>query len=321
MNPVVMTLRWTVSKLMMVILLDFPNDIWMLPAPKKVSMDSVDMRHTLRWRPLQASCNTTVLYSVQYQGEFELLLRNGSWVDAAECQQIPETHCDLSFDLGSDSDYNLQVRAQCGSQLSAWTRLSQPFNRRDTVMTVPEMLVTTAGDTLQVTFDKLPPLAAVSVTLWKKDDETQAAVFSMPAEQTVLHIAALQVGAMYCFRAQIVLDSGLHSSSTDARCVSITGAVPWKKPTTVTVTVIVMAGLLFAVFWSVVHCRPDACQTYFHKEPLPQSLKGNWDIKILMSPQEDELCERIPAVLSVDSKRRASKTDAESAAHLDNQQY
>uniref|UniRef100_A0A3B4ZCN5 Fibronectin type-III domain-containing protein n=1 Tax=Stegastes partitus TaxID=144197 RepID=A0A3B4ZCN5_9TELE len=150
-------------------------DIWMLPAPKKVSMDSVDMRHTLRWRPLQASCNTTVLYSVQYQGYFELLLRNGSWVDAAECQQIPETHCDLSFDLGSDSDYNLQVRAQCGSQLSAWTRLSQPFNRRDTVMTVPEMLVTTAGDTLQVTFDKLPPLAAVSVTLWKKDDETQVA--------------------------------------------------------------------------------------------------------------------------------------------------
>uniref|UniRef100_A0A3Q1BUH6 Fibronectin type-III domain-containing protein n=1 Tax=Amphiprion ocellaris TaxID=80972 RepID=A0A3Q1BUH6_AMPOC len=138
-----------------------------------ISMDSVDMRHTLRWRPPQASCNTTVLYSVQYQGYFELLLRNGSWLDAAECQQIPGTHCDLSLDLGSDSDYNLQVRAQCGSQRSAWTRLSRAFNRRDTLMTVPEMSVTTSSDALQVTFNKLPPSAAVSVTVWKEGDEMQ----------------------------------------------------------------------------------------------------------------------------------------------------
>ncbi|XP_035797952.2 cytokine receptor family member B16 isoform X2 [Amphiprion ocellaris] len=302
------------------------TDIWTLPAPSRVSMDSVDMRHTLRWRPPQASCNTTVLYSVQYQGEFELLLRNGSWLDAAECQQIPGTHCDLSLDLGSDSDYNLQVRAQCGSQRSAWTRLSRAFNRRDTLMTVPEMSVTTSSDALQVTFNKLPPSAAVSVTVWKEGDEMQAAVFSMPSEQTVLHVAALQVGVMYCVSAQVVLDSGLHSSSTDTRCVSITGAAAWKRPTTVTVTVIVivMAGLLFALFWSVVHCRPDACQTYFHKEPLPQSLKGDWSVQIPMSPQEAELgevCERIPALLSVDSERRASKTDAEFTAHLDNHKY
>lgn len=46
----------------------------------------------------------------------------------------------------------------------------------------------------------------------------------------------------------------------------------WKRPTTVTVTVVITAGLLFAVFWSVVHCRPDACKTYLHKEPLPHSL-------------------------------------------------
>uniref|UniRef100_A0A3Q1HK77 Fibronectin type-III domain-containing protein n=1 Tax=Acanthochromis polyacanthus TaxID=80966 RepID=A0A3Q1HK77_9TELE len=171
------------------------TDIWTLPAPSRVSMDSVDMRHTLRWRPPQAPCNTTVLYSVQYQGYFELLLRNGSWVDAAECQRIPQTHCDLSFDLGSDSDYNLQVRAECGSQRSAWTRLSRAFNRRDS-------------------------------------------------------------------KTKHTLLQGQRRARSAA----------WKRPTTVTVTVIVMAGLLFALFWSVVHCRPDACQTYFHKEPLPQSL-------------------------------------------------
>lgn len=49
-------------------------------------------------------------------------------------------------------------------------------------------------------------------------------------------------------------------------------APAWKTPTTLTVTVIIMAGLLFVLFWSIVHCRPETCKTHFHKEPLPQSL-------------------------------------------------
>ncbi|XP_069026146.1 interleukin-20 receptor subunit beta [Embiotoca jacksoni] len=312
--------------MMMVMLLDFTKDIWTLPAPSRVSMDSVDMRHTLRWRRLQAACNTTVLYSVQYQGEFELLLQDGRWVDAAECQRIPRTHCDLTFDLGSDSDYNLRVRARCGRRLSAWTELGRPFNRRDTVLMVPEITVTTAGDALQVSFDGLPLTATVSVTVWKKGHELQAAVYSVAAEQAALHVAALQEGAVYCVRAQVVLDSKLRrsSSSTDTRCVSITGpdaAAAWKRPTTVTLTVVFTAGLLLALFWSIVHCRPDACRAYFHKEPMPRSLKGKWDIRRLTSPQEDELCERISAVLGVEPERNASETDAAFATHSGDQKY
>lgn len=63
--------------------------------------------------------------------EFELSVLHGSWVDAPECQQTRHTRCDLTLDLGSDSDYNVHVRAQCGSTLSPWTDLSPPFNRRD----------------------------------------------------------------------------------------------------------------------------------------------------------------------------------------------
>ncbi|XP_068582230.1 interleukin-20 receptor subunit beta [Cebidichthys violaceus] len=282
--------------MMMMVLLDFTNsDVWTLPAPSSVFMESVDMKHELKWSPLQAPCSTAVLYSVQFQGEFELMVLNGSWVDAPECQLIPHTHCDLTFDLGSDSDYNLHVRAQCGSQRSPWTQLSPPFNRRDTVLMAPEMTVTAVGDTLQVTFAKLPLTAVVSVTVWKRGDELQAAVYAMPAEQTVLHVAALQEGAEYCVRARTILDTHIHSSSTDTECVSITGRpdAAWKRPTTVTVTVVVMAGLLFAVFWSAVHCRPHGCQTYLHKEPLPRSLEPDWDIQIPMSPEEAELCDPI----------------------------
>lgn len=63
--------------------------------------------------------------------EFELMVLNGSWVDALNCQRTAETCCDLTSDLGSDSDYSLRVRARCGPGTSAWARASSPFNRRD----------------------------------------------------------------------------------------------------------------------------------------------------------------------------------------------
>ncbi|XP_071347612.1 interleukin-20 receptor subunit beta isoform X1 [Trachinotus anak] len=316
-NTVVMRVRWTASLLpmmmMMMVLLDLNNEVWMLPAPSSVSIKSVNMRHTLSWRPLQASCNTSILYSVQFQGEFELTVQSGSWVDAHDCQRIGHTHCDLTSDLGSDSDYNLHVRAQCGSELSAWTELSRPFNRRDTVLTVPEMNVSTVGDALQVSFDNLPHTAIVSVVVWKRGQELQAAVYTMPAEQKVLHVADLQDGAMYCVRAQTILQPHLQSGSTDPHCVSVTGPdAVWKKPTTAAVTVIIMAALLFAVFWSVVHCRHDACQTYFHKEPLPRSLQPDINIEIQMGRQEEERCERIHMMQSVDSE------SAGFTSHLEN---
>lgn len=31
-------------------------------------MDSLNMRHVLRWRPLQDNCSTALVYSVQFQG-------------------------------------------------------------------------------------------------------------------------------------------------------------------------------------------------------------------------------------------------------------
>lgn len=62
--------------------------------------------------------------------EFELEHQNGRWMEAPGCQRITLSHCDLTSDLGSDSDYNIRLRAHCGSQRSAWTKLRPPFNRR-----------------------------------------------------------------------------------------------------------------------------------------------------------------------------------------------
>lgn len=63
--------------------------------------------------------------------EFELQVLNSSWMDAAECHLTSVAHCDLTLDLGSDSDYRLRVQALCGSRRSPWSELSQPFNRKN----------------------------------------------------------------------------------------------------------------------------------------------------------------------------------------------
>ncbi|XP_034039658.1 cytokine receptor family member B16 [Thalassophryne amazonica] len=244
-----------------------------LPAPSEVSMESINMRHTLMWRPLQSHCNTAIVYSVQFQGEFELDILNGSWVDAWECQQITLTHCDLTFDLGSDANYNLRVRAQCDSQASPWTKLHRPFNRKETVPMPPKMELMLLGNTLQLSFDNTGYITFINVTVWKRGSESKATVHIVPAGQKLMYVTALQESAEYCVRAKLVVDPQLQSSSTDMRCITVSGpGATWKKSTAVTVTVIVMAGLLFAMFWSVVHCRPDSCQAYFRKEPLPRSL-------------------------------------------------
>ena len=63
--------------------------------------------------------------------EFERTILNDSWLDSPKCRRTPRTHCDLTPDLGSDSDYGVRVRAECGQQVTPWTRLNALFNRRE----------------------------------------------------------------------------------------------------------------------------------------------------------------------------------------------
>ncbi|XP_058483471.1 cytokine receptor family member B16 isoform X2 [Solea solea] len=322
-----MTLMWTKSLVMiiiMILLLDSNSGVrTLLPPPASVSVESVDMRHILRWRPLQVSCNTSsALYSVQFQGEFELTVLNDSWVDAAECQLIPRSHCDLTLDLGSDSDYSVRVRAKCGSQLSTWAVLSPPFNRKNSVLTVPDMKVSAVGDTLQVSFDKVPPSAVIRVTVWRSGNELKADVYSIAAEQAGLNIADLQEGVKYCVRARLILENQLQSNSTDTHCDVIPGSGPaWRTVTTVTVTIVLMSVLLSAIFSVVVHC--DFCQTYFQKDPHPLSLPSVWDLQTATVCHEPEVCDLIDAMINSEQQTLKSDEDEEDedvfVSHVDKQ--
>ncbi|XP_030630623.1 interleukin-20 receptor subunit beta [Chanos chanos] len=185
-------------------------------------MQSVNMRHMLRWRPPQTNCGI-VQYSVQFQGEFERLYLNGSWETALDCQQISQHECNLTSDLASDSDYNIRVQAECNNRTSSWASLPAPFNRRDTVLLAPVMSVKVSGDTIQVGFSDLPLSVSVTVDVWRKGNERNVSSHVVTARPSYLSITALQEGATYCLRAQAQLETSTRnkSNNTDTQCVSI----------------------------------------------------------------------------------------------------
>ncbi|KAJ3595636.1 hypothetical protein NHX12_004939 [Muraenolepis orangiensis] len=209
----------------------------MLPALQELSMGSLDMRHTLTWRPLAVPCSTATLYTVQFQGEFERSILNDSWLDAPQCRRTPRTHCDLTSDLGSDSDYGVRVRAECGQQVSLWARLSGLFNRRDASLSPPEMAVEALGDGVRISFQRLPQTASVNIT---------ASTDVLPADQTALLVAALQEGGVYCVQAWTYLDPQRRSPEE-----------PWKKPTVAMVTAVATVTLLLAVLCDPIGRQSD----------------------------------------------------------------
>ncbi|KAM9790458.1 cytokine receptor family member B16 [Syngnathus typhle] len=227
-----------------------------LPPPSHVTMDSVNLKHMLRWHPAKAPCATPLLYSVQFQGEFEATVRAGIWLNSTNCQDVTRTYCDQTLDLGSDSDYNIRVRVRCASKTSAWARLSPPFNRRDTVLTAPLMKVSTVGDGLLVFFEEAPPTASLEVEVRQSGDALhQALVFAIMAEEKLLHVADLREESVYCVRARVLLKQ-LRSRNSQEQCVRVTGPqANWGGPATAVLTLLLMAGVAFATLWCAVQCR------------------------------------------------------------------
>ncbi|XP_019730511.1 interleukin-20 receptor subunit beta [Hippocampus comes] len=263
-----------------------------LPPPGHVTMDSVNMKHVLKWRPPPAPCSTPLLYSVQFQGEFELTVMDGIWVDSPECQDMTRTHCDQTLDLGSDSDYNIRVRARCASQTSEWAQLSPPFNRRDTLLTVPLMTVSAVGDALLVSFEQALLTASIEVEVWKHGNAPgQGRVFAVPAAEKLLHVADLQDRSLYCVRARVLMKEQLLSQDTQEQCVHVSGPhAPWKSPTTAVLTLLLMVGVAFSAVWCVVQCRTRRSCRNFQKEPLPHSLLHEGAAPIMPDELKEEVC-------------------------------
>uniref|UniRef100_A0A3B1K849 Interleukin 20 receptor subunit beta n=1 Tax=Astyanax mexicanus TaxID=7994 RepID=A0A3B1K849_ASTMX len=247
----------------------------LLPSLQNLSIQSVNMRHLLKWSPLQEACGT-VQYSVKFQGEYETHMLNGSWVDAYDCQRISQTQCDLTLDLGSDSDYSIVVQAQCGDQTS-WTQLPSAFNRRDTELVAPNMSVSVTGSLIQVDFTEVHPQITISLRVWREGDEQNASSQVIKAQPYQFSFDTQQNGGTHCVKAEARLESLNKSSSTETNCISVPKLPSgWIKPVAVSAAVVISVFTALALGWRLPRCLPRLRQTMCTKKQLPSALLEDW---------------------------------------------
>ncbi|KAK1790741.1 hypothetical protein P4O66_014598 [Electrophorus voltai] len=272
----------------------------LLPTPQNISIQSVNMRHLLKWRPLEADCET-LYYSVMFQGEFEIHMLNGSWVDAYNCQKIIKTECDLTLDLGSDSDYSISVQALCDGQTS-WGRLPMTFNRKDTLLEVPNMTVDVTGSMIQVGFSEIFPYTTINLSVWREGDEhnmlitltniqvfvvyiccasckppkllsSQVSTQVIKARPYLLFFDTKQNRGRHCLKAEAFLETINKTSISKTRCVYIFRPLShWLMPLIVSATIAVIIAMALALGWMAPHCGAWLRQGMCHKEVLPKAL-------------------------------------------------
>ncbi|KAK7162568.1 hypothetical protein R3I93_006792 [Phoxinus phoxinus] len=244
------------------------------PTALNTSMHSVNMKHVLRWSPLQASCST-VNYSVQFQGEYEFYKLNASWMNAYDCQEISANRCDLTHDLASNSDYSIRINTNCDGQKS-WTQLPATFNRRDTVLLAPKMTVDVERDPIQVGFSTTLSDMTINLKVWKEGDEQNALNYAIRAYPYHFSIAAHRGREKMCFRAEAVVEAINKICSIDTQCVIIPEQTPdFVKPMIVSGAVVVAVAVAFILGWSATHFGPQI-KEICHREPIPSVLLEDW---------------------------------------------
>uniref|UniRef100_A0A8C5YHB9 Interleukin 20 receptor subunit beta n=2 Tax=Microcebus murinus TaxID=30608 RepID=A0A8C5YHB9_MICMU len=196
-----------------------------LPAPQNLSVHSTNMKHLLIWSPVIIP-GETVYYSVEYQGEYESLYTSHVWIPSSWCSLMEEPECDVTDDITATVPYNLRVRATLGSQSSAWSTLTQPFNRNSTILTPPGMELTKDGFHLVIELEDLGPQFEFLVAYWKREAGAKEHVKTVSSGGIPLHLVTMEPGAAYCVKAQTFVKAiGRHSAFSQAECVEVQGEV------------------------------------------------------------------------------------------------
>ncbi|XP_023368795.1 interleukin-20 receptor subunit beta isoform X1 [Otolemur garnettii] len=198
-----------------------PDGVAILPAPQNLSVHSTNMKHFLMWSPVIVP-GETVYYSVEYQGEYERLYLSDVWIPSSWCSLTEKTECDLTEDITATVPYSLHVRATLGSQTSAWSTLTHPFNRNSTILTPPWMDVTKDGFHLVIELEDLGPQFEFLVAYWRRESATKEHIKMVRSGGIPVHLVTMEPGAAYCVKAQAVVKAiGRHSAFSQAECIEV----------------------------------------------------------------------------------------------------
>ncbi|XP_032887412.1 interleukin-20 receptor subunit beta [Amblyraja radiata] len=195
------------------------RDLEELPKPENVSVNSINMRHILRWSSVRVPLGE-VSYSVQFQGEFERNHRK-TWVAITECSSIRETWCDVTADISSDVGYDLKVRTELGNVTTEWQNLSKLFNRKETNLTAPTLTAAVSGGRVTLNVSEIKKNINANIYYWKEGVEQQ--VMNVSLDQTQIpYYLSVEKGVAYCFQAQLyILEYNKFSSFSDIMCETV----------------------------------------------------------------------------------------------------
>ncbi|KAM7062994.1 LOW QUALITY PROTEIN: interleukin-20 receptor subunit beta [Molossus nigricans] len=192
-----------------------------LPAPQNLSVQSINMKHLLMWSPV-IMAGEIILYSVEYQGEYESLYMSHLWIPSSRCSPTKDAECDVTDDITATVPYNLRVRATLGSKTSAWSALKHPFNRNSTILTPPGMEVTKDGFHLVVKLEDLGPQFEFLVAYWRREPGAKEHVKIVKIRHIPVHLETMEPGAVYCVKAQAFVKAiGRHSAFSQAECIKV----------------------------------------------------------------------------------------------------
>ncbi|XP_065131977.1 interleukin-20 receptor subunit beta [Paramisgurnus dabryanus] len=236
--------------------------------PLNMSMHSVNMKHILKWTPLSCS---TVNYTIQYQGEFELINLNGSWVNAHDCQEIIENKCDLTSDLAFKSDYSIRLMTKCDGE-KFWTQLPTTFNRRDTMLVAPNMTVAIEGDIIQVGFSPILPDMTVRLFVSIKGVEKNYSTHVIGMFPYHFSTNVTHGGEKMCFRAEVFVEDINKSCYIDTQCVTTKITPEFAIPVMVSIAVVIVIAVAIILGCSAKRFGPYIKQNFCHREPLPSPL-------------------------------------------------
>ncbi|XP_027510812.1 interleukin-20 receptor subunit beta [Corapipo altera] len=195
----------------------------LLTAPQNISILSTNMKHFLTWSPVIIQ-GETVRYSVEFQGEYERVYANESWIPISECSLITATLCNITEDISATVAYNLRVRAALGARRSEWGTLKGFFNRNTTSLTPPVMKVIADGYHLLVELEDMGPAFQFCVLYWKKGQESRMQQKLVREVNSVVHLDTMEAGAEYCAKAQSYVEAINRSSSfSQTQCVRAQG--------------------------------------------------------------------------------------------------
>ncbi|TDH07151.1 hypothetical protein EPR50_G00121810 [Perca flavescens] len=246
-----------------------------LSPPKNVRLTSYNMDLVLRWdAPDQPASG--LLYTTEY---------NSSFISYKGCVNISTLECDLTnpkhiYEYGR---YTGRVRAQLGTESSAWVESNQIALDKDTVIGSPNVSLFSNGATIEVsikdpvfrisTLLDVYNLASYKITYWKHDQKEKAISINDMRQNRVV-LPNLDPWTKYCVQVQLDTERNPnpnHSEPSATVCESTTieEEAPWLAAV---VTFVVMAMAVAVVVVAVVH-RKRISHFLCPKDALPQHFK------------------------------------------------